>query len=358
MTSQVMDSMTGGRAKGIVLPPETLMRSLFLASALALAASAALPAVSASTPARTASTTTTTIDHFLVWGRTIDGITSAMTVKLGFQVTPGRDPAGLANRYVRFADGSYVELLGLTRPDAQLDPGAEADQKVLKGGPGSRSIALRSTVLEQARRSAEARGWKPTQVFDGPKMANGRTGWRLFGFLQQPLSSSLFLIDYDRAWAPDLVQTPAAGDWQAARVHPNGARGLTAYWLLSADAGSDRRQLAAMGLGTGKPIRLPQIAARGFCVAVGAKAILVLQPDGPGLAADALRAGGPQVIGASVEVADLGRAQRLVERGYERPVTRYPGAFGQSFMAPTREDMGMTIEFHAPRRAGIGACGA
>jgi hypothetical protein len=330
------------------------MRSLFLASALALAATVTLPAVSA--PAT--STPTTAIDHILLWGRTIDGITATMAVKLGFQVKPGRDPAGIANRYVRFADGSYIELLGLTRPDAQLDPGAEADQKALKGGPGSRSVALRSAALEQARSAATALGWKTTQVFEGPKMANGRIGWRLFGFLQQPLSSNLFLIDYDPAWAPDLVQTPAAGDWQAARVHPNGAKDLTAYWLLSADADGDRRQLAAMGLGAGKPIRLPQIGARGFCVAVGAKAILVLQPDGPGVAADALRDGGPQVFGASVEVADLGRAQRLVERGFERPVTRYAGAFGQSFAAPTRDDLGMTIEFHAPRRAGIGACGA
>jgi hypothetical protein len=353
MTSKVMDRMIYHRAESRVLPPETRMRS-FLASALALAAIVALPAVSA--PAAPAPAIA--IDHVLLWGRTIDGITAAMAVKLGFQVKPGRDPAGLANRYVRFADGSYIELLGLTRPDAQLDPGAEADQKVLKGGPGSRSVALRSAALEQARSAAEALGWKPTQVFEGPKMANGRIGWRLFGFLQQPLSSNLFLIDYDRAWAPDLVQTPAPGDWQAARVHPNGAKDLTAYWLLSADADGDRRQLAAMGLGTGKPIRLPQIAARGFCVAVGAKAILVLQPDGPGAAADALRGGGPQVVGASVEVADLGRAQRLVERGYERPVTRYAGPFGQSFAAPTHDDLGMTIEFHAPRRPGIGACGA
>jgi hypothetical protein len=329
------------------------MRSLFLASALALAA-AAFPAVSApATP-----TSATAIDHILLWGRTIDGVTATMAVKLGFQVKPGRDPAGLANRYVRFADGSYIELLGLTRPDAQLDPGAEADQKALKGGPGSRSVALRSAALEQARSAANALGWKPTPVFEGPKMANGRIGWRLFGFLQQPLSSNLFLIDYDRAWAPDLVQTPAPDDWQAARVHPNSAKDLTAYWLLSADAGGDRRQLAAMGLGAAKPIRLPQVAARGFCVAVGAKAILVLQPDGPGVAADALRAGGPQVVGASVEVADLARAQRLVERGYEQAVARYVGPFGQSFAAPTRDDLGMTIEFHAPRRAGNGACGA
>jgi hypothetical protein len=332
------------------------MRSLLLAPALALASVIAFPA--GSTTPRTKPASTTAIDHILLWGRTIDGITAAMAAKLGFQVKQGRDPAGLANRYVRFADGSYIELLGLTRPDAQLDPGAEADQKVLKGGPGSRSVALRSAALEQARSAADALGWKPTQVFEGPKMANGRIGWRLFGFLQQPLSSNLFLIDYDRAWAPDLVQTPATGDWQAARVHPNGAKDLTAYWLLSADADGDRRHLAAMGLGTGKPIRLPQIAARGFCVAVGAKAILVLQPDGPGAAADALRDGGPQVAGVSVEVADLGRAQRLVERGYERPVTRYAGPFGRSFAAPTRDDLGMTIEFHAPRRPGIGACGA
>lgn len=345
MTSEVIAAMDIRAAECGIDPLEIRMRSFLLATALVLAASTSTPARSA-TPARQ-QMPATSVDHFLLWGRSIEQVSADMTVKLGFQATPGRDPAGLANRYVRFADGSYIELLGMTRANPELDPGAQADQVSLKGAAGSRTLGLRTPALDRMHDAVAALGWSPTTVFDGPKMANGRTGWRLFAFEKQPLSSNLFLIDYDKAWAPDLSATPAPGDWQAARVHPNGARALTAYWLLSADAERDRAQLAALGLKDSKPVRLPEIAARGVCVNVGDKAILLLQPDGAGIAADALQAGGPQIIGASVAVADLGRAQRVVERGYEHSVKRYSGTFGQSFLASTRDDLGMLLEFHA-----------
>jgi hypothetical protein len=55
------------------------------------------------------------IDHLILWGRNIDEVTSIMTAKLGFQVMPGRNPSGVANRFVRFADRGYIELLGITK---------------------------------------------------------------------------------------------------------------------------------------------------------------------------------------------------------------------------------------------------
>jgi hypothetical protein len=122
---------------------------------------------------------------------------------------------------------------------------------------------------------------------------------------------------------------------------------VTAFWLLSADAAADRDRLARMGFGPATAVRLPQLAARGFCVAVGDKHVLTLQPDGPGLAADALRAGGPQVLGIDVAVADLEAARRRVARGYETPLATYPGLSGTSFLAPTRADLGMLVQFHA-----------
>jgi hypothetical protein len=73
----------------------------------------------------------------------------------------------------------------------------------------------------------------------------------------------------------------------------------------------------------------------------------VLQPDGAGVAADALRSGGPQVLGISVAVADIASARRQVERGYEKPLASYQGLLGPSFLAPTREDIGLLVEFHA-----------
>jgi hypothetical protein len=156
------------------------------------------------------------------------------------------------------------------------------------------------------------------------------------------LSSATFLIDY----APPKTDAASVADLALAREHPNGARALSAIWILSADADKDRRQLARMGFGDARPVHVTQIAAHGFCVKIGTSSLLALQPDGPGTADDALKSGGSQILGVSIAVADLGRAQRLVERGYERALTRYSGLLGDSFLAPTEDDLGILIEFH------------
>jgi len=289
------------------------------------------------------------LDHILLWGRDIDQVSAVMAVKLGFQVRPGRNPAGVANRYVRMSDGSYLELEGITRPDAEMDPGMQADQAVLHGGPGSRTFGLRSTDLDAMRAFVQQRGLQPTAVFsaspndpdgDGP---SAPPRWRLFAFDRQPLSSNLFFIDYA---ALGMTAMRVADD-RAAREQPNTARELSAVWLLSSDADADRRQFERMGFAGARPVRMAQIAAHGYAVTAGRKRVLVLQPDGAGIAADALRKGGPQVLGVSVGVTDLGRAKRQLERGYEKALAGYRGVLGDSFLAPTQDDLGLLIEFHA-----------
>jgi hypothetical protein len=255
------------------------------------------------------------------------------------------------------ADGSYVELLGITRPGADMDPGMLADQASLRGGAGARTFGLRTPTLDLRRRQLAAQGFAPTNVFSAS--ANDPDGdgpghpprWRLFAFDDKPLSSHLFFIDYAR-----LATTPArAIDGRSARMHPNGAQAVTAFWLLSADAGADKDRLARMGFGGATAIRLPRLAARGYCVPVGGKRLLALQPDGPGTAADALRTGGPQIFGIDVAVADIDMARRRVARGYEAELATYDGWSGRSFLAPTYADLGLLVEFQALPATGAAA---
>lgn len=301
-------------------------------------------------------TSPTRLDHILLWGRGIDQVTSVMAVKLGFQVRPGHDPGGVANRYVRLADSSFIELLGITQPDPNFDPGMKQDQQALKGGPGARSFGFRSSALDAIYRSLKGQQYAVTPFFSGPDSA--KPGWRLFAFDRAPLSSNTFFIDYAADYAPDQFDPANADDYRVTREHPNGARELSAIWLVSGDAEADRKQLEKMGFGHAVPIKLPELGAKGFCVPVGPTALLALQPDGSGAAAETMASGGPRVLGISIGVSDLGRAQRWVERGYEHPLSTYRGLSGESFLAPTRDDLGLSIEFHAISAVGSPCAGA
>ena len=321
------------------------MRSIFSLAAAAFAL--AVPAAAATPPTR--------LDHVLLWGRSIDEVTSIMAVKLGFQVRPGRDPGGVANRYIRFSDTSFIELLGVTRPNPDFDPGAKEDRLALKEQPGAHTFGFRSAGVDAIRTSLQALGYPVTPMFAGPD--GTRPGWHLFAFDRQPLSNGTFFIDYSPDYAPDQWEPANRADRQVTREHPNGARALSAIWLVSNDPESDRQQLERMGYGGARPVRLPVVGASGYCVAVGPTALLTLRPEGAGLAADALAKSGPRILGVSFATADLGRAERWVERGYERKLDNYAGLAGASFLAPTLDDLGMLIEFHGLPAAGRNPCG-
>ena len=329
------------------------LRSLVLSCALSLAL------VAGGADAAEVKAPDLSLDHILLWGRSLDQVTAVMSAKLGFRVSPGRDPDGLANRYVRLADQGFIELLGVTRPNPELDPGSQSDQASLKGGPGARSFGIHSARLDQMRDLLGGRGFAPTAIFtsaanDPDGLGPGKPPrWRLFAFEHAPLSSGLFFIDY----AARRTDPASVADDRAAREHANGARALTELLLLSSDAEADRRQLETMGFSGARSVRMPQLQARGYCIPVGPGSLVVLEPDGPGVAADALRSGGPQVMGVGLGVSDLDQAQRRVERGYETSVTRYAGLLGPSFLAPTQADLGLLIEFHAQQTTDAAPCG-
>lgn len=339
MTSGVIDPLPFASLNRPRNPGDNCVRSVFLLAAVALA----LPAAAAPTPP-------TRLDHVLLWGRSIDEVTSIMAVKLGFQVRPGRDPGGVANRYIRFSDTSFIELLGVTRPNPDYDPGAKEDRMALKEQPGAHTFGFRSAGVDAIRASLQALGYPVTPMFAGPDSA--RPGWHLFAFDRQPLSNGTFFIDYQPDYAPDQWEPTNTADRQVTREHPNGARALTAIWLVSTDPESDRKQLERMGYGGARAVRLPAVGASGYCVPVGPTALLTVRPDGAGLAADALARSGGRILGVSFATADLSRAQRWIERGYERKLDVYPGLSGTSFLAPSLDDLGMLIEFHAPTDGG------
>ena len=292
------------------------------------------------------------LDHVLLWTREADRETATLSVKLGFQVRQGGDFGnGIANRLINFADQTYLELLFFTRPGSELEGDLLDTYRFTERGPGANNFAAEISDIEATGDHLRSRGWtlgpeSPATYDpdgDGPRSAEPNL-YRIVYFPTPPIASSdLFFIRYG-----PFNRTPQQQADRAEFVrHPNGARRISAVWLLSASADEEAARLRRIGFADAGPVDLPQVTARGRRFAAGRGSILVVEPTGAGQAADALAARGPHFFAISVETGDLGRAQRIVRRGYGSAVETYAGPFGQSFMAPTQGDLGLRIEFHA-----------
>jgi len=142
---------------------------------------------------------------------------------LGFTIKPGRPHQnGIENASIKFADGSYVELI--TAHDGS-DPLARRYQEFLKTGEGASYVFLRDSQGAFADRARRAGG--------------RRSEAGSFAFTELPASwrvPHLQLIEYP---------APAIDSPEIYR-HGNGARRLVAVWMLI-DRGDDpiARELGA-----------------------------------------------------------------------------------------------------------------
>lgn len=291
-------------------------------------------------------------DHVLVWTRDVDKVTAILAVKLGFQVRPGGVFGdGVANRIVRFPNRSYLELLYFARPPDKLEGGAREDYAATAHGTLANNFGIQVADIDATARQLRDNGWKLDpeipMTFDpdgpGPLPAQERTS-RIVSFPNAPLTAAdMFFIRYKQ-----IELTPMQrADSEVFTRHPNGAVRISSVWLLSADPEVDAARLVHLGFARGEPFVMAELGLRGLRFAAGTGSILLLKPSGPGSAADALAARGPQLYGVSIEVADLDRARRIVERGYGQKVTTYRGVADEAFAAPTYGELGVVIEFHA-----------
>ena len=56
------------------------------------------------------------------------------------------------------------------------------------------------------------------------------------------------------------------------------------------------------------------------------------------------------IFAVSIAVTDLGRAQRFIERGYGESIKRYQGPMGEAISAPSRDQLGLIVEFHQSKQ--------
>ncbi len=326
-----------------------------LAAMLPVACAPAIPAGAPAAAAAPLFAADEGIDHVLLWTREVERDSAVLSDRLGFQVVSGGTfPDGVANRLVLFHDDSYLELLYLTMPLAEADPQILASVPFLRERDGSIGSGMQVGSLELVAERLTAAGFAMGEASAGTYDPDGPDGpepsqdsiFRTLGFVSSPIAGlDPFFVWYRPAPTPPDRQAHRA----ARRTHPNGALRLSALWIVTADAAASRGALVRMGYVPGREVALPHLGARGTVLTGGERAVLLVDPQAGGRAAEALRLRGPHVLGISVEVEDLEGARAIVARGYGVVPQRRPGPFGEAVIAPSQDDLGLFVEFHRRR---------
>lgn len=241
------------------------------------------------------------LDHVNVAVRDLGAASSAYR-SMGFAIKPGRPHAnGIENAHIKFPEGTEIELITSRRADDELSSWL-LDR--LEDGDGGAFAALTGGRLERA-----------AAVLDG----TGEPYLLAPGVLSFPVGHRWHRVFFGQ-------RQRAASDRPEHFEHANGAHSLAAIWL-GIDTAAD--EVALLELFDARPCRevpLGPAGSAGVIPLVGGELLL--------LAAPPARAG---VVGVTVRVPSLERAQRLLGRATARRV-------GRSLFVPPAVAHGIWVE--------------
>ena len=215
-----------------------------------------------------------TLDHIVIAVKDLDQ-TIADYRALGFNVLQGGDHPGRPtyNALVVFADGAYFELIAWRSPS----PGERWWELLNAHGDGIVDFALLPPDTATTVAGAKDRGLAYSGPHDGGRVRPDaeRLQWQT----ARPPSHDLPFLCGDQT--PRALRVPE-GD---ARVHPNGARGVTSLALAVKDLDASLAHYRALlgeaqAANVSAPFLQPGTGARVGTVTLG-RSTLVLTQEGP-----------------------------------------------------------------------------
>lgn len=290
------------------------------------------------------------IDHVgpMVRLENFDAAVDVWTGQLGFSATPVLlSPLGAKNSLIWFDDLSYLEILAFT----ELNEFTAPFLAFLESHEGAKFYGTEVVDAEQAMAFLNGAGYSSVGPIAAPPLTLEATGdivgasplWRSI-ILTGPLApdNSNFLLDYDEAQVQQMfVDFPAL----APRPHPNTAERIDTLWLVVSDLDAAIAFYEGLGLDVRfENKKVHYLGARGAEVRYGNSTLALLEPDGPGIAADFAAERGEGILGASIEVGDLQTALALVNgnTGLGLQTFRYKGR--ERFLVPASLTHGFLLE--------------
>lgn len=234
---------------------------------------------------------------------------------LGFSIKPGRRHANsIENCFIKFADGSQLELISAKQPDDALAAWYLRRIRQFPGGSGA-FVCLRAQSeqqLGQLARRLKATGY--------PVIANDYRYARLISFPEDSPLHRLFFIWYRRpaADAPHLT------------THANGAQSMQQVWLAADSSDAFHQSLAKISRVAGTPT---DGAFAAFPLAGGR---LYLNPTGNN---------DQRIAGLTIGVKDLSETHQYISQklGINLPLHRHGQQ--QFFDLPAELCRGVRLRF-------------
>jgi methylmalonyl-CoA/ethylmalonyl-CoA epimerase len=288
------------------------------------------------------------LDHVMLAVRDLESTRALFVDTLGFRAGPGgRLSGGRENFILAFANRTYLEPITVHDGGQSSRLGA-----FLAKQEGSPAIALRVPSAERTAGYLREWGFDVTGPVAGGAEVEGQKASEIMFqyviFKQPPLPNGLFFVEYNEEARRQAVEKlpPEKRNFTA---HPNTASRLRAVWVAVDDLDKATESYRSAGLTVGDADAIPSLDAEGRQVAVGdtGAILLVDAEDTDGPVASFLEKRGQGIMGVTLEVGDLDKAQEMVNTGLHPDVVSYAGHFGRSIMIPAPRCHGLFIEMVA-----------
>ena len=271
--------------------------------------------------------------------------------QLGFKVGKGGHfPGGISNAIASLQNNSYLELLSVSGSPSTVQGFDSETADILEKHEGAMFLGIDVSSAKAAADYLKARNFDVNDPDPGSIMKEGETTppppmWYSVSPADKPAADKkamtlpIFWIEYVSAERREKRRAAGLMD------HPNTAMGIHAVWFAVHDAEAQLRTLRDAGLEDGESRGVKFLSAHGREVKAGQGVLLLLESsDKNGLLTKFLSDYGEEIIGLSIEVADLGKARQLAEVGTARKLETYKGSFGTSFLLPPEVTHGVWME--------------
>jgi catechol 2,3-dioxygenase-like lactoylglutathione lyase family enzyme len=296
------------------------------------------------------------IDHVGVAVRDLKATEQIYRDRLGFTIgDEGKHPGGTANAGVGFSNHQYLELITVYDRKLATGPAAAMIASFLDKHEGAVFLGLQASPIDQTAAYLRGRGFDVVGPTEGTWIPDGMketppAGWKSVSFKNPPVPGGrIFFIEYINKdyWKKLEEKYPNLREDPAKKIHANGALGLRAVWMSVKDLDEATKAYEAVGLVGGARIPLPAIGATAQEIRAGSNGtILLVSPAGPdGATARFLSDRGESVMGVSIEVQSLAKAQSVLKTGLQQDLAEYSGPYGKSLLVPGESAAGAWIEF-------------